>query len=198
MASSLIDVPLPVQLTRFIGREREIAVVLELLGQARSVTITGPGGSGKTRLAREAAFQVLARDEAQVGWVELAPLADPELLPQQIAAALGVQEEPGRSVSDSVLDALRARRFLLILDNCEHLVEACAIQVDLMLRHCPDLAILATSREALGVHGERAWLVPPLSFPAADAGTRPEDLARYEAVQLFVERAGDVLPSFRL
>lgn len=174
-----------------------MADLRELLGQVRLVTLTGPGGSGKTRLAREVAAQMLARG-VEVGWVELAPLADPDLLPQQVATALGLHEEPGRSASDCLLDALRARRFVLVLDNCEHLVEACAAQVDLLLRHCPDLTVLATSREGLGVDGERAWLVPPLSFPVSDAGIRPDDLVRYEAIQLFVERAGDVLPSFRL
>lgn len=197
MTSSLVDPPLPVQLTRFIGREREMADLGVLLGEVRLVTITGPGGVGKTRLAREVAAKVLA-DGGEVGWVELAPLADPALLAQQIAACLGIPEEPGRSASDSVLDALQARRLTLVLDNCEHLVDACAAQIDLLLRQCPGLTILATSREGLGVDGERAWLVPPLSLPTAGTDLRPDNLFQYEAIQLFVERAGDVLPSFRL
>jgi predicted ATPase/DNA-binding SARP family transcriptional activator len=172
--------------------------VREMLRVTRILTLTGAGGSGKTRLALEAAAQVAAEDAEAVAWVDLAPLIDPDLVAQQVAATLGVREEGVRSVTEALLVLLRARRLLLVLDNCEHLADACAALADTLLRGCPQLTILATSRAALGVAGERAWLVPPLSLPQPDAATSPDQLAHFEAVQLFVDRAQDVLPAFSL
>ncbi len=185
----------PLHLTRFVGREREIAEVRKLLGDNRLVTLTGAGGIGKTRLAERVAEQAAAVYPDGVAWVELAPITHPELIPQQLASSLGVREKDGRPLLDVVIADIRKQSLLLVLDNCEHLVEGCATVAEALLRGCSDLAILATSREALGVGGERAWLVPPLSLPPIDSAS-PQDLAQSEAALLFLERARDVLPSF--
>jgi non-specific serine/threonine protein kinase len=206
------DIPhnLPLPLTSFIGRQRELAEVRRLLAATRLLTLTGAGGVGKTRLAIEAAAGHVAADYPDGTWlVELAPLADPALLPQTIAAALGVREAPGRSLADSLTEYLRAKTLLLVLDNCEHLVAAAAQLAEALLRTCPSLRILATSREALGIAGEATLRVPSLSLPPiSDIGYRisdsPEDI-RYpisdiesDAVRLFVDRAGLALPDFQL
>lgn len=189
---------LPVELTAFIGREREVEEARALLGEARLLTLTGAGGSGKTRLAVEVASPVAEESAGGVAWVELAPLSDPALLPQHVAAILGLREEPGRCPREALLAFLRDSSLLLVLDNCEHLVDACAELTAALLRGCPGLRVLATSREALGVGGERAWLVPPLSLPPAEPGVTPEEAGASEAVQLFVDRALAALPAFRL
>lgn len=196
-ATGAPDIRLPLPLTSFIGREREIATVRGLLEQTRLLTLTGAGGSGKSRLALEVVRQVASEFPHGVGWVELAALSNPDLVPQQVAAALGLREEGGRSRIEALLEWLRDRSLLLVLDNCEHLVDACATLADTLLRGCPGLKVLATSREALAVAGERAWLVPPLSLPAAEPASARER-AEAEAVQLFVERAQAVLPTFEL
>jgi transcriptional regulator with XRE-family HTH domain len=149
---------LPLQLTSFVGRERELGEVAALLGGGptgpRLVTLTGAGGVGKTRLALQAAAGALPAYPDGVWLVELAPLADPARVPQAVAAALGVREEAGRPLLETLTDALRPRRLLLVLDNCEHLVEAAARLVDALLRGCPGLRVLATSRELLGIAGD--------------------------------------------
>ena len=161
---------LPLQLTSFVGRERELAAVGGLLGTARLLTLTGPGGVGKTRLALEAAAGARATHPQGVWLVELAALADPALVPQAVAAVLGVREEPGRPLLATLADALRPRTLLLVLDNCEHLLDACARLAGALLRGCPRVRLLATSREPLGVAGEAAWPVPPLPVPALPGG----------------------------
>ncbi len=182
----------PAELSSFVGRLREIRELEELLGGLRLLTLTGAGGSGKTRLAAELASREARRRE--VVWVELAPLDDPSLLPAHVAAAAGVAVEP-RDV-DGLAPLLGGRPLLLVLDNCEHLVDACADAVSALLRACPELSVLATSREALAVRGERAWLVPALELPAE--GASAEELAGSESVRLFLERAreagGEVAP----
>jgi predicted ATPase/DNA-binding CsgD family transcriptional regulator len=184
----------PLELTSFIGRERELAEIERLLGQARLLTLVGAGGSGKTRLALRAA----ARHQVAHGvwWVHLASLSDPELVARRIASALGVAEAPGRTSTELIVEYLEPRETLLVLDNCEHLVEGCAELSYTMLSTCPDLRLLATSREPLGVAGEVSWPVPPLSLPGLRHA--PEDLLRCEAVRLFVERANAVVPGFAL
>ena len=143
---------LPLQLSSFIGRGREVSEVEALLADNRLLTLTGPGGSGKTRLALAVASEVL--DGYDGAWlVELAPLSDPDLVPQAVASVLGVKETPGTPLLEPLADHLRRKHLLLVVDNCEHLVEACAELADALLRRCPDLSILATSREALGVVG---------------------------------------------
>ncbi len=184
----------PVQLTTFIGREREIAAVVDLLQSTRLVTLTGVGGAGKTRLATEVAARVTPRFEAS-GWVDLASLSDPALVPQVVAAALGYREEGERSAVETMVHRLCERATLVILDNCEHLVDACAEVAETLLKGCSIVRILATSREALGVPGEQAWLVPPLSLPA---GTSAAEVLGSEAGKLFLERARATLPSFVL
>jgi predicted ATPase/DNA-binding SARP family transcriptional activator len=189
---------LPVQLTRFVGRSTEIRQVWELLGSTRLLTLTGPGGSGKTRLALEVARTVELEAEVALCWVELSALTDPALVAQEVAAALRLVEEPGRSPAQALIEAIGARHALLVLDNCEHMVEACALLSDQLLRSCPGLTILTTSREALGIAGETAWLVPPLSLPPLAEPPAAGLAERSEAVALFVDRAQAVLPSFAL
>ena len=178
-ASGSLD--LPVHLTRFIGRNRELDDLARLIESSRLLTLTGAGGSGKTRLAGETALRVAASFD-RVAWVDLAPLTDAELLAELIAGSLHAVERIGTSPTDLVIATIARDRVLLVLDNCEHIVDACAEIAELLLRSCPRLTILATSREALGIASETAWLVPPL--------------ASEEAVQLFVERAQAALPSF--
>jgi predicted ATPase/DNA-binding SARP family transcriptional activator len=183
---------LPVELTSFIGREREIVELRQLLGTSRLLTLTGAGGSGKTRLALE-----VVQELSDVVWVELAALRDGSLVAQHIAAACGISEEMRGGESAVLIRLLRDRALLLVLDNCEHLVETCAELADQLLRACPDLSILATSREALGVKGERAWLVPALGVPEATSATRAAAESS-EAVRLFVERAREIAGEFEL
>src|SRR5437899_6473700 len=190
--------PPPAQLTSFIGRERETAAVQELLQSTRLLTLTGAGGSGKTRLALEVASRVGAQYADGVAWVELAPLSNPELVPHHVADALGVRRDGIRSAGDALLEALREWDALLVLDNCEHLVEACARLAEALLRGCPRLRILATSREALGIGGERAWLVPALTLPEAGRPVTRAVAAASEAIRLFVERTQAVRPSLEL
>jgi non-specific serine/threonine protein kinase len=189
---------LPASLTRFIGREREMAEVKERLRSTRLLTLTGVGGCGKTRLALEVAAQVLAEYTHGVWLVELAALSHPALLPQTVAAVLRVREQPGRSIVEILTDSLRERQALLVLDNCEHLVAACASLAHTLLRSCPHLGILATSRQPLGIAGEAAWPVPPLSLPPPGGHPDCEELTQYESVCLFVDRATQALPEFRL
>ncbi len=182
---------LPVELSSFVGRQREISELKGLLAAdgTRLLTLTGPGGGGKTRLATAVAFEVVEGFEDGVWWVGLASLSDPTLVPQALASALEVREASGRPLTETLVEHLKPKRTLLVLDNCEHLIDACAALVDTLLRSCPGLKILATSREALGVAGERVWVVPPLASPDPLHLPPVEELARYEAVRLFVERA---------
>ena len=156
---------MPLELSSFIGREREIAEVKRLLADHRLLTLTGPGGCGKTRLALAVAFEVVQEFEDGVWLVELASLSDPDLVPQVVASTLGVREVHERPLVETLCKHLASRKILLVLDNCEHLVDACAAFTDALLRTCPNLRILVTSREALGIAGERAWLVPCCPCP---------------------------------
>ena len=190
---------LPLQLTSFVGRERELGEVAGILAAHRLVTLTGVGGTGKTRLALQVAAEALPAYPDGAWLVELAALRDPGLVPPAVAAPVGVREEGGRALLATLADALRAKRLLLVLDNCEHLLDACAALADALLRACPHLTLLATSREALGIAGETVWRVPSLAVPAGPAGQPPlpvETLTRYEAVALFVDRAQAVQPRF--
>lgn len=161
------------------------------------LTLTGAGGSGKTRLAATIATGPLAPGR-EVAWVDLAPLADPALLPHQIVAALGAREQAGTDPLAILWELLADRQLLIVLDNCEHLVDACATLAEAMLLRTDGLKILATSREALGIGGETAWLVPPLSLPRMDGPASAATIGESESVQLFVERARSVFPGFRL
>src|SRR5829696_5142297 len=189
---------LPLELSSFVGREKELAEVKRLLGETRLLTLTGSGGCGKTRLALAAATDLLEEFEEGVWLVELAPLADPSLVAQAVAATLGVREQPGRLPTETLSNYLGSKKVLLVLDNCEHLIDACAELAEALLRFCPELRVLATSREALGSVGEVAWPVPSLSLPdlrrLPDIGSLPS----YEATRLFVERAVAANPTFAL
>ena len=188
---------LPVQLTSFIGREREIEEGRRLLSQARLVTLTGSGGTGKTRLALQLAAEMLADFADGVWLVELAPVTDPGSVLPALASVLELRTAPGLPLVDLVTNHLRHRRMLIVLDNCEHLIDACARLADHLLRACPALTILASSREGLGIAGEASYRVPSLSLPGPEA-TTAEALRHSEAAQLFVERAGAANAHFAL
>ena len=187
---------LPLQVTSFIGREKEMVEVKRLLWDSRLVTLTGPGGTGKSRLSLQVAADFLELYPDGAWLVELAPLADPELLSQTVANVLGVRESSSHPIMSLLTDYLRNKELLLILDNCEHLVEACAQLVDTLLKACPHILILASSREALGIAGETSFRVPSLSTPDARHMPSFETLTQYEAVQLFIERAEMAQPGF--
>jgi len=196
---------LPIALSSFVGRGREIVEVKRLFSTTRLLTLTGPGGCGKTRLALRVAGELLAEYENGAWLMEFAPLADAALVPQTAASTLGVREQPGRALRDTLADYLLPRHALLALDNCEHLVTACAQLAETLLQTCPNLRILATSREPLGIHGETVWPVPPLSLPNPQPWQSPASgqhaLPVYqdsEAVRLFVERAMAASPTFTL
>jgi predicted ATPase/transcriptional regulator with XRE-family HTH domain len=189
---------LPFQLTSFVGREHELAEVKRLLSNTRLLTLTGPGGTGKTRLALQLGAEVLKDLPDGVWLVELAPLADPTLATQTMAATLGVREQPGRTILDALTDHVRAKSMMVILDNCEHLIEACAQIADSLLHAAPRLKILATSREALGIAGETAYRVPSLPLPNPRQLQDLDALAQNDCVHLFVDRAMAAYPSFRL
>jgi len=201
---SVLPNNLPTQTTSFIGREKELAAVLEALGGAtRLLTLTGSGGTGKTRLALESAARMVGMFRDGVWLVELALVGDASKLLEAVAEAAGVREEPGQPLHDTLLGALRGKDTLLLLDNCEHLTGAAASLATELLRVCPKLKILATSRHSLGIKGESTHAVPPLGIfdrlrePGEAAGS-PARLAAYDAVRLFVERAAAVRPGFRL
>jgi predicted ATPase len=156
---------LPVELSSFVGREKELLELKRLLENNRLLTLTGSGGCGKTRLASAAASELVEGFEDGAWMVELASLAEPSLAPQAVAFTLGVRERPGSSLTEALSGYLRTRTLLLILDNCEHLLDACAELAEALLHSCPALRVLATSREALGITGEVAWPVPSLSLP---------------------------------
>jgi predicted ATPase/DNA-binding SARP family transcriptional activator len=198
---------LPQSLTSFVGRERETEEVRRLLATTRLLTLTGPGGCGKTRLALHAATQVLPEFADGAWLVELAPLADPALVAQTVVSALGARtapsamnalEEARRPALTLLTEYLRQKKLLLILDNCEHLADECARLVETLLRACPNLRILATSRATLGAAGETAWRVPSLSLPDLKGELLPAALTQYEAIRLFVDRATAALPAFQV
>ena len=187
---------LPVALTSFVGRESELGELHEVLSQARLVTLSGPGGCGKTRLALELAADLLDRTSGGVWWVDLAWLADARRVGAAVAEALGVRPLPGQTELHAAWAYLAARRGLVVLDNCEHLLAGCAETVGALLKAAPAVVVLATSRSRLGVEGEIVWQVPPMSLPASAASSGA--LAGSDAVALFVERAGQARPAFTL
>jgi predicted ATPase/class 3 adenylate cyclase len=185
---------LPLQLTSFIGRQREMQEAGKLLDSARLLTLIGPGGTGKTRLSLQLAAEQLPAFKDGVWLVEFAPLTDPSLIVSTISSVLGLREVQGVPLLNVLIDYLRAKSLLLILDNCEHLIEASAQAVDQFLRACPQLKIIASSREALGVVGETVYRVPSLSLPEASSGA----VMGFEATRLFIERATKAEPRFHL
>src|SRR5215217_597888 len=189
---------LPLARTSFIGRERETLEIKRLLAMTRPLTLTGAGGSGKTRLALKVASELAGAYPDGTWLVELASLSEPELVPQVVAQALRVREQPGRSLVETLKDTLRSRKTLLVVDNCEHLIEAVVHLVDALLDSCPGLRVLATSRETLNAAGEVSWVVPSLTVPDSRHPSTAEELEGYESARLFVDRARQREPSFDL
>ncbi len=189
---------LPRLLTRFVGRDAETVQVRELLAGSPMLTLTGAGGIGKTRLALHVAADLLDRYQDGVWVVELGTITDPSLVPQAVATSVGIATPPGAAPINSILSHLRPRTTLLVLDDCEHLVDAAARLADALLRGCPNLRIIATSREAFGIPGETIYRVPSLSLPDAADRQPSGNLLTYEAVALFADRARVVDPTFTI
>ena len=187
---------LPHPVSSFIGREQEVAAVVEQLGHHRLVTLTGPGGIGKTRLALEVAERAATQYVDGAWLIRLAGASDPSLVPQAVIDALGIDDGPQRPPLETLLASLRDADLLLFLDNCEHLIDACAELVEVLLHACPAVRILATSRELLRVRGERPWAVPVLQLPSPVAAL--EEAARSDAVRLFLDRVGLYRPDICL
>jgi non-specific serine/threonine protein kinase len=195
---SQLDAVPPPFLGSFVGRAGEMAEIGTLLATARLLTLTGAGGSGKTRLAAQLAAMLHDRYAHGVRWADLSVLADETLVPDVIAAACGIVEHSDQATTALLVAALRPQRCLLVLDNCEHLLLACASLIERLLAACPELHVLATSREPLSIPSEVIWHVAPLRVPVEESGEALEVLASYEALQLFIARAAAALPSFRL
>ena len=189
---------LPEQLTSFIGRFEEINKIKGLLNQTRLLTLTGSGGSGKTRLAIQVAGDVIDEFANGVWFIELASLSEGSLLPPALAKEFGLKEEPNRSPELTLREYLKDKEILIILDNCEHLIGSCAELAESLLSNCPGLKIIATSREYLRCHGEQTHRVSSLECPDPKGKTTPEKISQYEAVRLFIERALAVNSAFRV
>jgi predicted ATPase/class 3 adenylate cyclase len=189
---------LPHQVTSFIGRDKESAELRRRLAINRLLTLTGAGGCGKTRLCLQVAADALEQFPDGVWLVELAPLVDPGLVPQTVATVLGLKEAPGKPIRQTLTDYLKDKRLLLLLDNCEQLLDGCAQLADALLRQCPQVKILASSREPLGMGGEQAYRVPSLSLPDPKQTQTPASIAPFEAVQLFTDRALLARPDFKV
>src|SRR5271155_4749694 len=197
---SLITAQLPVRLTPLVGRESELNDIVQAVTRARLLTLTGPVGTGKTRLALAAARSARESFPAGVCWVELAQIEDPGIVGQALASRLGVPDTPGQDPAEAVAEYVGDHQVLIVLDNCEQLAGATASLTENLLAVCPALTVLATSREALGVEGELNWQVPPLSLPkaASASGLTASALAASDAVKLFEQRAQLVRPSFKV
>ncbi len=189
---------LPAQITSFVGRENEISEIEQLLADHRLVTLTGSGGAGKTRLSLEVAIASLDQFPDGVWLAELATVSEPGLVPQAVLSIFNLREDHHRNASEVLIDYLREKSALLVLDNCEHLIAACAELGETLLRQCPELCILATSRESLGITGEVAYRVPSLSVPDLQHLPPLEDLQDIDSIRLFVERAAAAKPGFQL
>src|SRR6266704_2830935 len=192
-----IRIQVPQEPNNFVGRERELTELCELLGVTRALTLCGPGGIGKTRLAQRVLHTVVAAFPDGGCFVDLGDLWQPDLVVSRVASALGVDEEPGRPLLDTLTDPVAPRRLLLVLDNCEHLIDACAEVCHRLLDASPGLIVIATSREPLRVAAETIWQVPPLAVAPADLDGA-EDAGRYEALRLFADRAAASLPGFTI
>ncbi len=189
---------LPVPITSFIGREKEVEEIIKLLGKNRLVTLTGSGGVGKTRLAIQSANRLIGKFKDGVWWVDLVGLNDPSLVPKTVAQALDVHEVPNQPVVETLIEYFQTKQILLVLDNCEHLISACAQLADSLLAACRNLKILATSREALDILGETIWPAPSLSLPDMQEAFAARTLNKFESVHLFTDRAMSVQSRFEL
>lgn len=188
---------LPAQLSSFIGRGDELIQIHEAVGTSRLVTLTGPGGSGKTRLALQVAAELLDGSGDGVWLIELAAIADPASVANEVAKVLRVREAPTASMLETLVSVLRSRNMLLVLDNCEHVIASVADLAETVLRSCPEVHILATSREALAIPGEKVIRIAPMSTPPVEI-EESEDLRRFESVSLFEDRGISHHPSFQL
>src|SRR3989475_2951200 len=189
---------LPGQLTSFIGRETEVAEIKHLISRTRLLTLSGAGGNGKTRLALQTAAEMVDHFANGVWFVDMAAVLDPTLIPTTVSTTLRLREQAGQTVLETLVAFLRDKRLLLILDNCEQVVSGCAVLADKLLKACPDLHILATSREGLGIAGETTWRVPSLPVPSNQDLTSFDKLAESPSVRLFVDRARSVVRDFQL
>ena len=189
---------LPTRLSSLVGRQREIVDITQALERSRLLTLTGAGGSGKSRLALEVAGSLDEKFNDGVWWVDLAPLGDESFVPQAVATVFGVRDQPGQILTHVLRRFLAPREVLLVVDNCEHVIGASASLLQALLQAAPRLRILATSREPLRSDGERVFLVPPLSVPGSEHALLPDGSLEYESVRLFAERAQAALPSFAL
>lgn len=189
---------LPVQLTSFIGRTREIEIVSTLLSKNRLVTLTGAGGCGKSRLAIKVAARVASHYEDGVWLADLAPLSNPQRIPHTLATALSIPEEANVPVEEAVLKSVKDKKVLIILDNCEHLIAECSRLADMLIKSTNNMVILATSREALNVENEKSWLVPSLSLPDPQTTYPLAELSEIESIQLFKARATTAMPAFQI
>ena len=194
------DLPnnLPQQVTSFIGREKDIEGVKSLLDKTRLLMLTGSGGCGKTRLSLQVAAEVLENFPDGVWLVELAPLSDPALVPQAVASVLGLREATDKPILQTLVDYLKGSRLLLLLDNCEHVLDACAHLASVLLKNCPQVRLLASSREAMGIAGEQTYRIPSLSLPDTRQKHTAESVSQFEAVRLFIERALSVHSQFEI
>src|SRR5438093_85108 len=189
---------LPEQLTSFVGRETEVAEIKHLISGTRLLTLSGAGGNGKTRLALQTAAEMVDHFANGVWFVDMAAVLDPTLIATTVAMTLRLRKQAGQTMLETLVAFLRGKRLLLILDNCEQIVSACAVLAEKLLKACPELHILATSREALAVAGETTWRVPSLPVPPAQPLDSFEKLAEIPSVRLFVDRATSVVPDFQL
>ncbi|GAA2802044.1 ATP-binding protein [Saccharopolyspora taberi] len=189
---------LPADTTSFVGRRQELGEVKRLLSAYRLTTLTGPGGVGKTRLALRAAADVRRAFHDQVWFADLAGLREPDLVPHAVAEALDLHEQSARPVIDTLVDRLDGDPLLLVLDNCEHLVDACASLVHVLMQSCPNLRVLATSRQSLGLVGECTFAVPPFQVPDPERVRSAASVARFDSVRLFLDRAAAVAPEFEV
>ncbi|MGB7875056.1 MAG: BTAD domain-containing putative transcriptional regulator, partial [Anaerolineales bacterium] len=196
LAARITNLPIPI--SSFVGRNRELAKIKQLLLNERLVTLTGAGGSGKTRLAVHAATDLIDSCKDGVWWVELAPLSDATLVPSAVAKAFGIDTRSDQPLTEILAGFLYQKQILLVIDNCEHLIEACAQLAEYLLLTCAELKILATSREALGLAGETVWQVPTMSLPDVQSITLVDLLMQYEGINLFIDRASGVRHDFAL
>jgi predicted ATPase len=189
---------LPISATSFVGREKEMKEVRDLFQKSRLVTLTGAGGCGKTRLAREIAFSLIEEYIDGVWFVNLSPITDPDFIAKSIAEVLSIKEEPDKPIIETLINKIKDKSLLILLDNCEHLVQACAEIVDKLLQSAEGIRILATSREALNIYGEVIWMIPSLSFPAPGSRVLIDEIDRYESIKLFTDRAALGKPGFKI
>ncbi len=189
---------LPISTTSFVGREKEMKEVRDLFQKSRLITLTGAGGCGKTRLAREIASTLIEEFKDGVWFVNLSPITNPEFIAKSIAEVLSIKEEPDKPIIETLINKISDKSLLILLDNCEHLIQACAEIVDKLLQSVEGIRILATSREALNIYGEVVWMIPSLSFPAPDSKVLIDETDRYESIKLFTDRAALGKPGFKV